>query len=60
VIVMCKRIPNLEGYNGTDGIEDNTADDLEGYDAFFDTADSHFIDEEEYDRELDVPVWQRV
>ena len=57
---MCKRIVNLEGYNGTDGIEDNTSDDLEGYDAFLDHADNHFTDEEDYDRELDVPVWMKV
>lgn len=58
---MCKRIANLEGYNGTDGIEDNTSDDLEGYDAFLDHADNHFTDEEDkYDQELDVPVWMKV
>ena len=58
---MCKRIGNLEGYNGTDGIEDNTLDDLEGYDAFLDYADNHFADEEDtYDRELDIPVYLRV
>ncbi len=57
---MCKKIPNIEGYNGTDGIEDNTLDDPEGYDAFLDTVDSHFVDEEEYDRELDVPVYLKV
>ena len=57
---MCKKIPNLEGYNGTDGIEDNTVEDSEGYDAFIDNVDSHYTDEEDYDGELDVPVWQRV
>jgi len=57
---MCKKIPNLEGYNGTDGIEDSTVDDPKGYDAFLDHEDNHFTDEEDYDRELDVPVWQRV
>lgn len=57
---MCKKIPNLEGYNGTDGIEDNTVEDSEGYDAFIDNVDSHYTDEEDYNRELDVPVWQWV
>ncbi len=58
---MCKKIQNLEGYNGTDGIEDNTKEDLEGYDAFLDHEDNHYIDEEdEYDQEIDVPVYLRV
>lgn len=57
---MCKKIPNLEGYNGTDGIEDPTHEDPEGYDAFLDHVDSHFTDEEDYERELDVPVWTGV
>jgi hypothetical protein len=58
---MCKKIPNLEGYNATDGIEDPTfTEDPEGYDAFLDHVDNHFTDEEDYNRELDVPVWVRV
>lgn len=57
---MCKKIPNLEGYNATDGIEDPTIEDPEGYDAFLDHVDNHFTDEEDYNRELDVPVWVRV
>lgn len=57
---MCKKIQNLEGYNGTDGFEDDTHDDPDGYDAFLDPADNHYTDEEDYDRELDIPVWQRV
>lgn len=57
---MCKKIENLEGYNGTEGYEDPTIDDKEGYDAFQDDADTHFVDEEGYDRELDVPVWAGV
>jgi len=56
---MCKKMKNLEGYNGTEGFEDNTIEDPEGYDAFLDD-DDHFTDEEDYDRELDVPVWMRV
>jgi len=57
---MCKKIKNLEGYNGTEGYEDNTRDDSKGYDAFLDNVDDHYTDEEDYDRELDVPVYQRV
>jgi len=57
---MCKKMKNLEGYNGTEGFEDNTIEDPEGYDAFLDNVDDHFTDEEDYDRELDVPVWMRV
>ena len=60
MIIMCKKMRNLEGYNGTEGYEDDTHENLEGYDAFLDDVDSHFTDEEDYDRELDVPVWQRV
>jgi len=57
---MCKKIKNLDGYNGTEGFEDNTRDDSEGYDAFLDNVDDHYTDEEDYDRELDVPIYQRV
>ena len=57
---MCKNIPNLEGYHGTDGFEDDTHDDPDGYDAFQDPADNHYTDEEDYDRELDIPVYLRV
>lgn len=57
---MYKKIPNLDGYNGTEGFEDDTHDDPEGYDTFQDHVDDHYTDEEDYNRELDVPVWQRV
>lgn len=56
----CKKIENLEGYNGTEGFEDPTYEDSEGYDAFQDHEDNHFADEEDYDRELDAPVYLRV
>ena len=46
MIIMCKKIENLEGYNGTEGFEDLTYEDPEGHDAFLDHEDNHFTDEE--------------
>jgi hypothetical protein len=47
-------------YNGTDGYEDTEPEDYGGHDAFLDHVDDHYTDEEDYDRELDTPVWQHV
>lgn len=57
---MHKKIPNLEGYNGTDGLEDNMPEEGGVFDSSLDNVDTHWVDEEDYNREIDVPVWMRV